>query len=50
VPPEKPEKKPDDMTTDELLDHVFPKEVADALRDAVTEKPEQIPTDEDDSE
>ena len=49
----KRKKRPDEMTTDEALDHVFPPEVADALREQVAEKPEndsEIPTDDDDSE
>jgi len=38
--PKEPKKKPDEMTTDEALSHLFPKPLSDALRDAVAEKPE----------
>lgn len=33
-------KRPDEMTTDEAVEHLFPKPLSDALRDAVTEKDE----------
>jgi len=46
----KRKKRPEDMTTDEALDHVFPPEVADALREQVAEKEPEIPTADDDSE
>lgn len=43
VPPlPKSKKKPDEMTTDEAVEHLFPKPLSDALRDAVTEKDEEI--------
>ena len=36
-------KRPDEMTTDELLRHVFPKRVADALESAVTDADDPTP-------
>ena len=37
------QKRPDEMTTDEALKHVFPPEVADALREAVTDPDDPTP-------
>ncbi len=31
-------KRPEDMDTNELVDHLFPPQVAEALRDAVAQK------------
>ena len=46
--PRKKRKAPDEMTTDEALEHLFPKPLADALRDVVSEQNEgeDEPTDE----
>jgi len=49
--PRKKRKPADELTTDEVLERVFPPAVADALRDAVSEKePEETPTDEEPSD
>ena len=37
----KKRKRPDEMTTDEALEHLFPKPLADALRDAVSDKDDE---------
>ena len=34
-------KHPQDMTTDEAVDHLFPGELADALRDEVADEPDE---------
>jgi hypothetical protein len=41
--PRHPKKKPDDMTTDEALDHLFPKPLRDALEEAVTDVDDPTP-------
>jgi hypothetical protein len=50
MPRKKVTKSPADMTTDEALDHLFPKPLAEALRDAVADdETEENPTESDDS-
>jgi hypothetical protein len=44
------EKQPIDMTSDELLDHVFPKRLANKLRKIVRENNEDCETDSDEQD
>lgn len=39
----KSKKKPDEMTTREAVDHLFPKPLRDALEDAVTDVDDPTP-------
>jgi hypothetical protein len=39
-------KEPKDMTTDELVDHLFHPDIADALRDVIAEHDDEESTDE----
>ena len=47
MPRRKQPKPAEEMTTEEAVNHLFHPDMADALRDAVSEKDEEMSTDED---